>query len=168
MSDSYSTNLMNEVARFLDSRNYHYKIDRDEGVIMMPWNFSKCRSIREGTVFISIRSKDVSFTVTPTINGNCFNQIDVKDEGRLVFCLLFMTLANNGAVHASFQLDVKDGTICSQSALYCGDYKPPEDFIAAKFYAAIHWWEDYGDAFVDVVYRHRDPMEAVSSAERNR
>ena len=150
----HSRPLANVVKDYLDSQNWRYQFEAEDGKFLFGLNIDS----RIQTVNFVIYVTNHGFTVYgyPTLKADTETMTRVAE---------YLIMANYGLPYGNFELDFTDGEVRFKSSLYCGSTLPPLDIVEFVVDAPARLWSTYGNGLAAVIMAGADPREEINKAE---
>ena len=150
----HKEDLIAQVCRILDSRQWHYKRREDKNLV----DFSIHIQGKLNRCDVFIEAGDVYMLCY------AFCPINASEDVRPVVAE-YLTRANYGLKCGNFELDYRDGEVRYKTYLYCPEEVPTIDEIEYHIDVAITMMQRYGDGLVKCLMGFGDPEKDVAEAE---
>ena len=146
-------NIMNSVENYLVSQGYKYaKLDNNQGFSMS----LKGENIASIKLLINVQEKGfVCYALAP---------INAPEKMRSAISE-FMTYANYGMRHCTFEIDMSDGEIRARTSLYAADQVPPIKAVEFIVDSVTILMDKYMPGVNAVLYGGVSPKDAVGQIE---
>ena len=151
MANNYSPELSNSVKDWLDNREWRYTFDANRGVYQFSSKLDS--TVQRCTVSVYVRNEGISFISRIPINVM---------EAKKPAVAEFITRINYELVDGNFEMDYADGEIRFRMYIHCGDTIPSADNLEDHIMIPFAVWENYGDAFLSVLFANVEPQIALS------
>ncbi len=157
MARNYSTEIANEIERFLEEDDWKFNSCDENGVIRTALSVqSKIKKVR---LIFSV--SETAFTIYSIL------PLQADEEKIRTNMAEFLTRANYGIKLGNFEMDFDDGEIRYKTAHCCGDTVPTQDQIRRNLYTNVMMVDRYGNGIVKVLFGIANPKEAVEECEED-
>lgn len=151
---SYSTEIAKAIKNFLDTDDWHYTFDENDGIFKMGVNL-KCKL---GSTDMRVKVGADYFTTYAAVKMNA-------DASCRTEVAEFITRANYGLRNGNFEMDFRDGELRYKSFNNCDGLIPSRAVIADGIMIPALMIDRYGDGLVAVMFGLQTPEDAVAASE---
>ncbi len=152
---TYNLQNYNVVKTFLDQHDFKYKVDENEGTVLMGINIpGKIRNVK---VHIDFAYEDCYIVVCSLPNN--------APEQRYSEILRFINHINFGAKFGNFELDERDGEIRYRMTVDCEDIIPSDKMIEKSIYIPASMLKRFGEHMIDIIMEYKSYEDVVKYLE---
>jgi hypothetical protein len=150
----YSNQLAAAVTAYLDSQEWRYNFDQENGVFRFGINVDS--RIKSVNMYIRISERGFVAYGLPEMKADDASARQLAE---------YFTYCNFGLPYGNFELDFSDGEINFKSSLLCGDTIPPMGVVESIVDMPIRMWERYGNGMLAVLFGGASPKEEAAKAD---
>lgn len=146
--------LYNRTVEYLDSQNWHYSLEEDDGIIRFGLNINS--KIKNCRITILVTEKEIQTFSTCPINAS---------EDAYPAVVEFITRANYGLKVGKFEFDYRDGEVRYQSCLPCSESVPPLKDVERCVDIGSLMFQRYGNGLVKSLMGFGNPEADIKEIE---
>lgn len=151
---AYSKPLAQQVEAYLNSQNWKYDFNEEEGIFRFGMNLD-CRMHSCRLVIVMAEELFTAYAISPiSADADC-----------MLAAINYLTRANFGLKLGNFELDQRDGEIRYKSCIYCGDDVPSLKIVERVVDVAFQMMQTYGDGLLNVIFAGADPAQEIAKIE---
>ncbi len=156
MANDYSQEITDQLISFMDKNGYHYRFDRENGVLFTQFNCKGAMS---------------SISILFDIKSWCYLSYGLcalkADETVRKEVAKYLMIANYGIPIGNFELDFSDGEIRYKVATDCTDGSLSDAVIQNGITAVLNSYQKYGTQLLRVMLGMEKAEAAAELADNN-
>ncbi len=158
MANEYSVEIAAAIKNFLDTDDWHYSFDSEDGIFNFTLQIGK--KIKKLAYKIKVRKDDFTvYTIAP-IGPNVDDAEEMANMGE------YLHRANYGLINGNFEFDYDDGEIRYKSFVDCEDQIPSNAVIQNSIYLSANSFKRYSDGMVDIIFGGKSAKDAYEKCKQ--
>lgn len=159
MAQNYSIEIANVVKNFLDTDDWHYSFDDEDGIFS--FNLKLGGKINKISYKLMVRDDSYTNYAICPFNG------DTDDPEGMARLAEFFSRANYGLRNGNFELDFRDGEIRYKSYVDCEGQLPSTEVVKNSIYVIAAMFQHYAPGITAVLYTDMSAKEANDKCDQS-